>query len=326
MNYSPACKSLSQAGTWALVTFGILASSAPVSAQPDTSQAVPVRTSLDTAWAVFLPGANAAEMFQQEMSVYMAEEEGARVADVPTLTCSTIPTASQVSTGNFDFVNTIMSTSQAVKTGILSAATGSYDGNSKVLVVNYSRSANCPTQDANVSFLYGQTIRAIIQLQNYEGSANFSFSALAASGTLSGRSQMITVQTRGISNPKLTGWLAAVNGKDFNVENYAAFIDFLNKITTLPDDSQTTTSVVYLGRLDTTRFAEGVTLSFALYRLARGNSCAEAKAALPTNLRQLDGVVGEVYMSVMSTCDTTRPSQIQRLQAESYLAGLKVTT
>jgi hypothetical protein len=275
-----------------------------------------------TEFSAFQHGVQSA--LDSEFTTFIAEHPSARDAASTTLACTQVPTASDVSTGTFTFINTIVSASQAVKLNLPIGLTGALDANSKLLVVDYTRSATCPTQDANVSFVYGHTIRAVIHLQDYEGSLGTSLASIAANGTLRRKSQTISVYSLGINNPKLQGYLGQIYGKDFNVENYSSFITFMNNITTLPSDPGTTTSVQYIGRTDNRLFNQSVAMAFALYQLTRREHCMAARQGLPNHLSQEIHSVRDVYVTVMGTCDTTQPSQLQALQARQYLGDLRV--
>ena len=101
--------------------------------------------------------------------------------------CRKIPTQTDVNNGQWSYTDHFYSTNQALKMGIpVVNINGSHD--LKVYVKDYRRVATCSGTDS-ITVLYGQIIRTVIEIENYDASVGVDLASIAANGTLKRNSQ-----------------------------------------------------------------------------------------------------------------------------------------
>jgi hypothetical protein len=237
-------------------------------------------------------------------------------------TCSRVPTQQEIEVGSFAFNNEVLTREQARHLGIAGIGAG-LDRNSRVLLVEWTRYRTCPTQLPGVLLRYGQSVRATIEVLEYNSELRASFALLAADATLKRRSQRILVRGEGISSRVLDSLIATISGKDLNVENYTAFMGFQSGLALVARDPTLQVGVVRLG-VEGPRFGESVATVFGLSELADGRDCQDAISRLPDDLHGQHGAVMDVYVNLTSECSEDDPSGAERAAAREYLAGLRV--
>lgn len=239
--------------------------------------------------------------------------------------CTPAPLLNDVS-GNFDYRRTLLSSSAAVKLGIpVSNVTSS--GNQMVLVQDYSRTKECLATDSQTRLLYGQTIRTVITIANFDAQANLTLPAIAASATISGKSNSIQIQIMGFSNPQIPTIIAGIAGKELNVESYGEFAKIHSDLIKLTADAGTTQTMSRIGIIaneEPDNLKSNVVASFALQQIKDGKSCNEAKAKFKQPTEPWSKAIDQTYSLLMGQCSSATPSNQQKSQASDHLQGLKV--
>lgn len=239
--------------------------------------------------------------------------------------CSPVPTTNDVS-GSLDYRRTLLSSSAAIKLGI-PVANVSSTGNQMVLVQDYSRTKECLASDNQTRLLYGQTIRTVITIANFDAQANLTLPAIAASATIGGKSNSLQIQIFGFSNPQIPVIVAGISGKELNVETYGEFAKVHSDLIKLTADAATTPSMSRLGIVTTEEpdnLKSNVVSAFALQQIKDGKSCNDAKAKYKQPSDPSVNAIDQTYGFVMSACSSAAPNAQQKAKASDYLQGLQI--
>ncbi|MFJ2362677.1 hypothetical protein ACIPIN_02980 [Pseudomonas sp. NPDC087697] len=239
--------------------------------------------------------------------------------------CSPVPSINDVS-GSLDYRRTLLSSSAAIKLGI-PVVNVSTTGNQMVLVQDYSRTKECLASDNQTRLLYGQTIRTIITIANFDAQANLTLPAIAASATIGGKSNSLQIQILGFSNPQIPIIVSGISGKELNVETYGEFAKIHSELIRLTADAATTPSMTRLGIVtveEPDNLKSNVVAAFALQQIKDGKSCNDAKANYRQPSEPSANAIDQTYGFVMSTCSSVAPNAEHKAKALDYLQGLKI--
>jgi hypothetical protein len=239
--------------------------------------------------------------------------------------CVPAPTVADMA-GGLSFHQSLMSSSAAAKLGI-PVADVSMTGNQMVMVQDYSRTKTCLANDGKTGLVYGQAIRMIITIENFESKSNLTLPAIAATATIGGERNSVKIEIYGFENPKLVLKVAEISGKELNVETYAKFAGIHSELMKLTVDPNTKESVERLGIVSDDRFddlATDVVTAFALQQIKDGKSCEEAKRNYRKAVNSVGKVISRVYSSVQGSCTAAAPNARQTTEASDYLDGLQV--
>lgn len=239
--------------------------------------------------------------------------------------CSPVPTINDVS-GSLDYRRTLLSSSAAIKLGI-SVGNVSTTGNQMVLVQDYSRTKECLATDNQTRLVYGQTIRTIITIANFDAQANLTLPAIAASATIGGKSNSLQIQIFGFSNPQIPIIVSGISGKELNVETYGEFAKIHSELIRLTADAATTPSMTRLGIVTAEEpddLKSNVVAAFALQQIKDGKSCNDAKANYKQPSKPSASAIDQTYGFIMNACSSVTPNAQQKAKALDYLQGLKI--
>jgi hypothetical protein len=242
-----------------------------------------------------------------------------------TATASTASPPTSV-TGNLQYSQTMMSISAAIKAQIpFLNANGS--GTQMVLVRDFMKSQPCVAADGKTRLLYGQTIRTIITIADYDAKIGTSLPVLAADSTINKKNHQINIVILGFDNPKFNDVIGSLSSREFNVETYVQFLELQSQLIKLIGDSGTTQSIQRLGVLpdvDPSTLAGSAAIAYTLQQISDGKSCNKAKSDFPSKTDPSASAIPDTYQMLTGTCDDTSPSTVQRAQAKQYLLGIKV--
>jgi len=239
--------------------------------------------------------------------------------------CNPAPTTADVG-GSLNYRRSLISSSAAVKLGI-PVATVSTSGNQMVLVQDYSRTKECLATDGETRLLYGQTIRTIITIANIDSQASLTLPAIAASATISGKSNSIQVQVLGFTNPQIPDLIAAISGKELNVETYGEFAKIQSELIKLTTQPATIPTMARLGIVTTEEpdnLKSNVVTAFTLQQIKDGRSCNDAKSRFKEPASPAAAAIDQTYVFVAGACTSITPTSAQKDKAADYLQGLKI--
>lgn len=239
--------------------------------------------------------------------------------------CPVLPTLPEVNAGQAVYQDRYLSSKAAAKLGIpVANLTASRDY--LVIIRDYKRSKECTSSDGKTRLVYGQVIRAVIEVVDTKAGVSANLASIAAEGTLSRRNQYFYLYKDGIANPKIDAIIAGVSGKVFDVENYALYQSIMPQMIELMSKPETTLSVNLLDVLpagDDPAIVNAAVTAFALSEIARGRSCSDSQTRFPNDAARR-ATVRTTYEAVAESCDSLAPNQAAREFAKNALSGLKV--
>lgn len=240
--------------------------------------------------------------------------------------CSKIPTQTDVNNGQWSYTDHFYTASQALKMGIpVVNINGSHE--LKVYVKDYRRVTTCTGSDS-ITVLYGQIIRTVIEIENYDASVGVDLASIAANGTLKRNSQHFYFYKDGFFNPKIDSIIVSVQGKEFDVQNYSLFQNVMGDVINLLRQPGTTFSPSRIGiQEELGDEAEMLTKSpiivYALSGICNGNSCEKVKNKFSKNRFAME-VVENTYKSMECPLNSEKPTGEAVVKAKKYLQGIKV--
>ncbi|HEV7646136.1 MAG TPA: hypothetical protein VGO50_19525 [Pyrinomonadaceae bacterium] len=240
--------------------------------------------------------------------------------------CDSPPTLQQIG-ANTEYNQTLMSTTAALKAGLpFLKLEGSL--NQMVLIRDYTRSAACLASDNATTMKYGQTIRMIITIANYSAQGDLSLPVVAANATINNKNNRVNIVVYGLSNPGINTIIGNLASKELNVESYGDFTKATSELIALIDKSDTVKTVERLGIIPNvavpTDYKVGVVMGFALTQITKGKSCLEAKTAFKSPTDPISKAIDDTYAFIIGGCDSTKPSDRNKLDARDQLLNLKV--
>ena len=241
--------------------------------------------------------------------------------------CNPIPTQAEINNSGWTYEEHMYSLSDAISLKI-PVVNVSGSTSLKLYIKDYKRlSAPCDGGNGNRLY-YGQIIRTIIEIDNYDASMGVSLTAFAASATLNKSTQHFYFYKSGFYNSKIDSIISNVSGKNFNVENYYLFQQTLPAIQALLNDRKTTFSPAVVN-IDYENTAEKLKLTnasfivYALQNIAKQKSYASIITKFASSNAAVSAIA-EVYDFLEVPKDNTEPTKIQSLQAMPYLNGLNI--
>ncbi len=238
------------------------------------------------------------------------------------------PSQDDVLTGKFEFYNYSCSKTVAAKAGIpIASMNASY--NHKMFVQDFKRYKTCTTADG-VTHQYGQVVRAVIEVTNYDASFGGSFSALAISGSTKGMESSIYIYSNGIDNTDLIPVLNSVSGKPFNVDTYKDYGGVLTRINQILVDKKTKFSVEEIG-VEITKeederitYAKSPVITAALYAIKNKMSYNDLINKDFSKDKSAQEIIKDVYNYIGIPPNNTVPTERNILDAKDYLRGVKI--
>lgn len=241
-------------------------------------------------------------------------------------TCQNIPTLEQVRLGKWTFTDKFYSLRQAYKLGIPIARVD-FSKNITVYVRDYMRAEPCTSVDGNTRLKYGQVIRTVIEIEDFDASAGVDLASIAASGTLNKKKQSFYLYKDGFYNPQIDQIISSVSGKVFDVENYALYQNVMTQMINLLSLPETQFAVNLIGVeadvADDKFLEEAPIIAYTLARIQKGKTCIEIKNSFQNNPKAIE-LVERTFNALELKCDETKPSEETELKAKRLLQGISV--
>lgn len=240
--------------------------------------------------------------------------------------CPKIPTQSEVNNGQWSYTDHFYTAGQALRLGIpVVNINGSHD--LRVYVKDYRRIAACAGADST-TVLYGQIIRTVIEIENYDASVGVDLASIAANGTLKRNSQHFYFYKDGFYNPKIDSIIVSVQGKEFDVQNYSLFQNVMGEVINLLRQPGTTFLPSRIGIQEELGDEDEILtkspiIAYTLAGICNGNSCNRTKNKFFKNRFAMD-VVENTYKSLGCPLDDGKPSEEAMSKAKKFLQGIKV--
>jgi len=238
--------------------------------------------------------------------------------------CSPVPTSVA---GSYRYFQRLLTTNEAISLGI-PIANVSGSGTKMVVVQDYAQAKECESTDGKFTVLYGNTIRTVITISDWDLKIGSSFPIIAADVTLNHKDDQLNIFVLGMANAKIPPLIAAIAGKPFDVSNYSDYLAIEKGLIGLTVDATTTLSIERLGALPNTDdlfLKSGSASSFALQQIRDGKTCDQAKAAFKDGGDPAAAAIIKTYESVAGGCPTPAPlTQTQKDKADQLLFKLKV--
>lgn len=184
--------------------------------------------------------------------------------------------------------------------------------------------AECLSQDGKTTVEYGQVVRMIIQMNNYTVDANASIAIVAASATVSGKSNSVDLYEIGYGDNQLDAKLIAakqsVGGSGVNIDNYSDFI----KAVYAAEQYATTISnpgieiVGYVPPVDDV--AQNIAVAWAVKEISEGWGCDDAAKNFKGDARYADAI-RSTYESIAGGCGVDDNA---KQKASQLLNGLRI--
>ncbi len=240
--------------------------------------------------------------------------------------CTRIPTQAEVNNGQWSYTDHFYSASQALKMGIpVVNFNGSH--NLKVYVKDYRRIAPCTSTDS-VTVLYGQIIRTVIEIENYDASVGVDLASIAANGTLKRNSQHFYFYKDGFFNQKIDSIIVSVQGKEFDVQNFHLFQNVMGDVINLLRKPGTTFSPSRIGIQEKVNdelenISKSPIIAYSLSSICNGYSCNRTKNKFINNNKALD-IVENTYRTMECSIDDEKPTDEAKTEAKRLLQGIKI--
>jgi len=241
-------------------------------------------------------------------------------------TCTNIPSLEQVQLGKWTYTDKFYSLRQAYKLGIPIARVD-FSKNITVYVRDYMRAEPCIAVDGNTTLKYGQIIRTVIEIEDFDASAGVDLASIAASGTLNNKKQSFYLYKDGFYNPQIDQIISSVSGKVFDLENYALYQNVMTQMINLLSLPETQFAVNLIGieaDIDDDKFLEEAPIiAFTLARIQKGKTCVDIKNEFQNNPKAIE-LVERTFSALELKCDVTKPSEETELKAKRLLQGIRV--
>lgn len=246
--------------------------------------------------------------------------------------CIPAPTVKDIA-GKYELHTSFISSSEALKLGF-NVGSLEANGNQMLMIQDYLKGKECLATDKKTKVLYGQSIRTIIKLSDWDTKLGLSFPVIAADATLNHKNHQLHVYSYGMENVKINDLLAGVSGKVFDVDTYSNFIKVQSDLIKLVDDKTTQKSVERLAIIPINQnindYKTNVITAYALQQISNKSSCSKAKENLAKHNngdlsdKSYEALVEDIYKNVSGTCDEGNPSKMSVLKAEEFLMGFVV--
>lgn len=259
--------------------------------------------------------------------------DNAFIAGSDSLECAQIPSQADVNLGEWSFSDHLYSASQAIKIGIpIIGTSGGYSHDKKVFVKDYKRAALCQSIDKTKQIYYGQLIRTVIEIENYDASIGVDLASIAANGTLNRSTQHCYIYKTGFYNPGVDRIIASISGKVFNVENYFLYNNAMTEILKVLAEPETTFKPQKIGIKEDylpsadEDLAKAPIIAYSLTCIAKGRSYNDAiqKFTSVEDNKFATGIVSSTYTSLGCSADEKVPNEEVILKAKKFLQGIKV--
>jgi hypothetical protein len=149
----------------------------------------------------------------------MGGTSGATQVPSAKLSCQNPPKAIDLSQWKQHYFS--LDTNAAAKLGfVIGAVSGS--ARQRVIVTEFSRSANCIADDGTTELSYGVSARLVVHVSNYEASGNFALPYIAAEAQFGRAQAQSDLRVDGYVGEKLAQLIPPIQA--FTVETYVALM------------------------------------------------------------------------------------------------------
>lgn len=240
--------------------------------------------------------------------------------------CNSKPSIDEVRLGQWTYTDKFYTLSQAYKIGI-PIANADFTKNITIYVRDYKRIKSCVANDGITEINYGQIIRTVIEIENFDSSVGVDLASIAASGTLNGKKQSFYLYKDGFYNPKIDAIIGTVSGKVFDVENYALYQNVMSELIKLLADNETTFAVNKIGIVkneETNEFlSESPIICYTLYQISKGKTCNEIKNNFTNSPKSVE-LVNKTFNSLQLNCNDIEITEETKLKAKRLMQGLRI--
>lgn len=264
--------------------------------------------------------------FEQKFPQEKTSPLRAFVVKPDTPQCSPIPTQAEINTAELHYQDYYMSAKRAASLNIFIVnASGQQDF--LVIIRDYKRFKECTATDNKTVLQYGQVIRAVIELTDYQADFKVSAAWLAANATLNGKQQYFYLYKSGWYHPKADGVITTVSGKVFDVENYGLYQGIMPQLIALLSDTGATLAPELIFRIppeDDPNFVMASARAYAFAQAKDGKSCQDAVKKFATDPARSAAVVDAYAFLGKPNCTNDKIVEPEKSKAAGYLAGLSV--
>lgn len=225
-------------------------------------------------------------------------------------------------TGGWNIFFYSLTMDAAVSLGIISLGEVSANAGKEVFVYEqmyYKDAKTC----AGANITYGSGVRLTILAKKLSGSANFSnLGAIAASAEIKSAEVEVRMKTIGLSGQAILALIP--DAGSYSVEKHVQYMQAINDVKTAISTDSTvvvTPEIIsmQLTPLTDVDFVKSVYTTFALKRIAKGDSFIVALTKLKSKDSLGEEIVKKVYLHLVKSADATKPSQIVVLTAKDLL-------
>ena len=240
--------------------------------------------------------------------------------------CNSKPSINEVKLGQWTYTDKFYSLSQAYKIGI-PIANADFTKNITIYVRDYKRIKPCTANDGITEINYGQIIRTVIEIENFDSSVGADLASIAASGTLNGKKQSFYLYKDGFYNPKIDSIIGTVSGKVFDVENYAVYQNVMSELIKLLASDETTFAVNKIGivkKEETNEFLnEAPIISYTLYQISKGKTCSDIKDNFANSPKSIE-LVNKTFNALQLNCNDLEITEEMKLKAKRLMQGYRL--
>lgn len=187
------------------------------------------------------------------------------------------------------------------------------------------RKTTCKLDDGNTVVNYGQSIRTVIEIEDFDAGTSIDIASIAAKGTLNKKKQSFYLYKDGFFNPKIDDIIMSVTGKTFDVENYTTYQNVMSSMISLLADPATQFQVSKLGveRLesDKTFLQEAPIIAFVLSKIQKGKPYSSYIDKFKDNVKVIE-IIQRTYNSLEMNYNDNVISEEYRQKAKKYLQGI----
>ncbi|WP_185226244.1 hypothetical protein [Chryseobacterium indologenes] len=238
--------------------------------------------------------------------------------------CANKPSLEEIKLGPFYYTDKFYTLKQAYKLGI-PIVNLDFSKNISIYVRDYMRKTPCKLDNENTIVNYGQSIRTVIEIEDFDAGTSIDIASIAAKGTLNKKKQSFYLYKDGFYNPKIDAIIMSVTGKPFDVENYTTYQNVMSSMISLLADPATQFQVSKLGveRLegDKTFLEEAPIITFVLSKIQKGKPYSSYIDKFKDNIKAVE-VIQRTYNILEMNYNENIISEENRQRAKKYLQGI----
>lgn len=236
------------------------------------------------------------------------------------------PTPATLKTKRFETRTTIKTGSELAKLNVswLGGIGGGFNANSLYAVSDTGKFGECLSQDGKTTMEYGQVVRMIIQMNNYSVDANASIAIVAASATVTGKTNTVDLYEIGFGDKTLDSKLIdakqSVGGSGVNIDNYSDFIKAVYAAEKYATTIENPGIEIVGYEVPPDEVASSIAVAWAVKEMAGGRGCEDATKDFKGDPKYRDAIRA-AYQSVVGGCGVDNAG---KRKAAQLLNGLKI--